>query len=1228
MNIRVSTLIRSAVLRCPVCSALLVGLGTSILAASCTSSDQTYSRGPGIYPGAADQDFSPELYVDDGTYRNLAFRRAAYNSSSYDYNLTAQLVTDGIIEDDLPKWISVSTSSHGILPRNERERLLDHNEVSTVELAGPRGWIEIQMEGGESAPQIDSVDVGFRIRTTEEQAAGWRYTVSGSQDGMEWDVLGVDGGSGLPGNQPPPPPFMRGAQQARPSGEAPAIPPEVMAAFRERMRRTRVDRLALHLGTTAQYRFVRIELSAAAAASWTIGDASFFHEGKQVELAPSHSFSSVWKSAGHLDEWLYVDLGAVCSFDEVKLFWLRRPAAGVVQVSNDTETWDDVHDLSQDTSLTNDISLDAPVEARYVRLMLEQAADTGGYLLSEVEVWGRGGPVPRPASVSYEVAGNRLDLAGGAWTVQRASLVSGDGAALSQPGYDDDDWVPATVPATILVSYLNIGALPDPNYGDNQLQISESFFNSDFWYRNEFMVPASAADRHTFLNFDGINWKAQVFVNGEYIGRVDGAFKRGKFDISDFIAPDRENALAVLIEKNAHPGVVKEQTAESPDVNGGVLGADNPTFHASIGWDWIPTIRGRNSGIWNDVYLTFNGPVTIEDPFVTTDLPLPDTTAADVGIVVTLVNHDTSPVEGTLSGSFGDIEFETPVSLMASEVKDVALDASTYPQLRLHNPKLWWPNGYGPPNLYDVTLVFEADVSGPSDAKSFKTGVREMTYSESDGALRMWINGRRFVGRGGNWGFSESMLRYRAREYDAAVRLHKDMNFTLIRNWVGQTADEEFYEACDRHGIMVWQDFWLANPVDGPDPYDDDLFMDNVDDYVRRIRNHPSIALYCGRNEGNPPETLDTAIRELLPELHPGSHYISHSSVGPVSGFGPYGRMPVEFYFENRATPKLHSELGMPNIVTYESLERMMPDSTQWPIGRMWGLHDFCLDGNVRARSYLELFDEQFGEVDNVEDWVWLAQLMNYDGYRAMYEAQGKNRMGLVIWMSHPAWPSLVWQTYDYYFVPTAGYFGAKKGSEPLHIQWNAFSDSVEVVNYSAGDREQLTARVELLNIDGSMAWQRYTTLSLGDDSIAPLLAIEYPDDITDVHFIRLALEDEGELVSENFYWHGSQDHDYSALRTLPKVELVSRTSTNRDGDRWYLATTLENQTEHPALLVRLQVVRANTGDVITPVLYSDNYVSLMPGESKTIRMELEDADTRGESPRVAVSGFNVERGQ
>jgi len=272
------------------------------------------------------------------------------------------------------------------------------------------------------------------------------------------------------------------------------------------------------------------------------------------------------------------------------------------------------------------------------------------------------------------------------------------------------------------------------------------------------------------------------------------------------------------------------------------------------------------------------------------------------------------------------------------------------------------------------------------------------------------------------------------------------------------------------------------------------------------------------------------------------------------------------------------------------------------------------------------MIETGFGRVDNAADWVRLAQFLNYDGYRAIFEAQSRNRMGILLWMSHPCWPSFVWQTYDYYFDPTAGYFGSKKGSEPLHIQWNSATDMIEVVNYSAGNAPGLTARVEILNMDGSVKWGKSATVDSTEDSVAAPITMEYPTDLSAVHFIRLKLMSGSAVVSENFYWRGTEEGNYTALRTLPKVNLEEKTSVQRNGNRWILKTKLNNISKQPAIMVHLKVVRNRSGDRILPALYSDNYVSLMPGEQRTLQTQIEDADTRGESPRIVVEGFNVGR--
>jgi hypothetical protein len=1153
------------------------------LAAALALGAQQYTLGVGVYPGDPQQNFAPTFRVDGATYRNLALHRAAYQSSSYDYNLTAQLVTDGIVETKLPRWVVVSSSEHGVLAKHERENVLDHNWTTSADLRGTDVWVDIGFLGGSAAPEVDRVDVDASAPSSDNQE--WSLILSGSEDGKTWRELRRDAG---------------------------------------RLRTTGEFKPSIALPAPVRSRYYRVELRCGRPLRWRVGEVAFFRGGRRLDLGGPYDFSSAWMSAGSGEEWVYVDLGAQCTFDRVKLDWIRRAAEGSVEASDDAVHWRTLAPLPNAAGAIDEIRLPEPAQARYVRLRMTKPASPEGYILSEMEVWGRGGPLPVAHPAAATETGGRVNLAGGRWRVERESLVKADGAAISRPGFLDRDWLIATVPGTVLTSYLNAGAVPDPNYGDNQNLISDSFFCADFWYRDEFVAPAALGRRRVWLNFDGINWKADVYLNGEKLGRIEGAFMRGRFDVTGKLRPGQANALAVRIEKNRTPGSTKEKTVLGFGSNGGALGADNPTFHSSVGWDWMPAVRGRDTGIWNSVYLTGSGPVTIEDPLVSTSLPLPDISRADVGIELTLHNHEPRPVAGKLRVRFGEVAFEMPIMVAASSAKTVKLDAAAHAELRLRNPKLWWPNGYGDPNLYVVEFEFQAADGQASDTKQFRTGVRQFTYSEEGGALRIFINGRRFVPRGGNWGFSEDLLRYRAREYDAAVRYHRDMNFTMIRNWVGQTGDDAFYEACDRYGIVVWQEFWLANPWDGPDPDDPAMFLRNVRDTVLRIRNHPSIGLYCGRNEGYPPAVIDDGIRQALGELAPGSHYISDSADGVVGGGGPYQVMPLKAYFGSLAKSKLHSEMGSPNIPAMESLRAMMPEDALWPPNRTWGEHDLGPREPQAAGSVFRHIEKSYGGAKNVEEFVELAQFLDYEIYRAMFESQSRYRMGMLIWMSHSAWPSLLWQTYDYYFNPGAGYFGSKKGSEPLHIQWNAADETIEVVNYSGGDARGLTARVEVLNLDGSVRWEKTAPVDSAEDSTVSCIKMEYPAGLTAVHFLRLKLSRQDETVSENFYWRGLEDGDYRALRTLAQANVGAATRMEQRDGRWRLSTELHNVSATPALMVCVKAVREKTGDRILPALYSDNYVALMPGESRTIVIDLADADTRGEKPSVVVEGFNV----
>jgi hypothetical protein len=1143
---------------------------------------QPYTRGVGVYPGDPGQDWSPAMEIDSTTYRNLALHRPAYQSSSYDYNLTAQLITDGIRETALPRFFRITTSLDGLLPKKRRELIFDGNWTTFHSMSGRHVWVQVEWAGA-PPPEIDRLDALATLASAGDNQE-WTCVLSASADGQAWKELG------------------RAWGMAHPNTE---IKPSI--ALRE----------------PSHSRFYRIDFETGRPLNWHIAEISFAKGKTAVHAGGPYDFSSAWMSAAGGQQWVSVDLGAPCEFDRVALYWIRRAAEGEIQISDDGRGWHTLQALPAAAGTVDDIHLSSPAHARWVRVLLNGPETAEPYILSELEVYGKGGPAPRAHAAATTAADGRLPLAGGAWRLERASQVDASAKQLSTPGFHDSSWMIATVPATVISSYLNAGAIPDPNYGDNQNAISDSFFYSDFWYRTEFTAPRTAAGQHAWLNFEGVNWKAEVFLNGQRLGRIDGGFMTGRFDVTALLRAGQPNALAVRVIKNANPGSVTEKDLQSPGKNGGVLGADNPTMHATIGWDWIPTVRGRDIGIWGDVYLATTGAVSIENPQADTVSIAADGSSAEVALEATLVNHSAAPVSGKLSGHFGDAAFEQAVTLAAGASKTVQFDPAAEPALRLHNPKLWWPNGYGEPNLYRVDMEFTAS-GAVSDRAGFNAGVRRFTYSEEGGTLRIFINGRRFVARGGNWGFPESMLRYRAREYGAAVRYHRDMNFTMIRNWVGQTGDEAFYDACDRYGIVVWQDFWLANPWDGPDPDDVAMFMANARDYVLRMRHHPSIGLWVGRNEGYPPDPIERGLRGILAELAPAIHYIPSSADDVVTGHGPYNALPPRFYFEQKAMPKLSSELGAPNIVTMDSLRQMMPEEARWPLGDMWGMHDFSLGGAQRGASFRQMIEKNYGGADNVGDWIELAQFVNYDVHRAMFEAQGKYRMGVLLWMSHPCWPSFVWQTYDYYLEPTAGYFGAKKGSEPLHIQWNPVTNNVEVVNYGGGNAKGLTATAELIDMDGTAAWSKTAALESPEDSEVIPIQLEFPTTLTPVHFVRLKLSRGDLVISENFYLRGAEENNFRAIRNLPKATVEASTRAEQHGSEWVLTTELHNASAQPALMVSLKAVRAQTGDRILPVLYGDNYVALMPGERRTIVTRLNDADTRGERPGIVVGGFNV----
>jgi hypothetical protein len=723
---------------------------------------------------------------------------------------------------------------------------------------------------------------------------------------------------------------------------------------------------------------------------------------------------------------------------------------------------------------------------------------------------------------------------------------------------------------------------------------------------------------------------------------------------------------------------------------------DGPTFLCSIGWDWIPGIRDRNTGIWRRVFLSASGPVTIQDPAVTSALAIPGPGSAELAISTTLANSTGKDQRGVLQGEIaGDdagapVTFQRNVSIPANGAQAVTFGPVDTPQLHLARPLLWWPNGYGPQHLYRLKLAFIGD-NGESDRDAVNFGIRKITYSVPESKnLTLSVNGVPVFCRGGDWGMDEALKRIPCRRLEAQIRMHKMANLNMIRNWVGQSTSEELYDLCDRYGIMLWDEFFQPNPSDGPNPADIPTYMANARDKILRFRNHPSIAVWCGRNEGRPPPAINTALGKLMAELDPTRHYQpSSTDGGGVRSGGPYcWRPPAAFY---NANEPFKTEIGSVSIPTLESIQGMMPRKDWEVINDDWCEHDLAR-GAQHGDGYPDTLRARYGDLANLADFARKGQLANYEAFRAMYEGRNVKLFhpftGVITWMSHPAQPSFVWQLYHHDLEANASLFAVMKACEPVHIQMNESDGSVSVINNLPAALTGAAARLRVFNLDGTLAADRTLPVTAPASLATNLGAIAWPAALSAVHFVKLELTGlDGTLISDNFYWHCSatrqSQQNFRDLEGLPKVVLeVSATMDrtpgtailpngipgtailpngipgtailpngipgtailpngippntanleNRPGpmeingpdSRCVLNVTIHNPGSHIALMTHLQLRRAHSGARVLPAFYSDNYLSLIPGETKSVRIEAAQADLQGEPPLIAVDGWNV----
>jgi len=865
--------------------------------------------------------------------------------------------------------------------------------------------------------------------------------------------------------------------------------------------------------------------------------------------------------------------------------------------------------------------------------------------------------------------------------------VSSEGRTIAEPGVKTTDWWPATIPGTVLTTMVDRGVYPDPDYGLNNLAIPETLNKQDYWYRIEFKVPKAASGRQLTLTFQGINYKAAVWLNGQLLGNITGAFIRGTFDVTKIVKPGQANALAVRVSPPPHPGIPHEQSIKGgPGENGGMMCLDGPTFVATEGWDWIPAIRDRDTGIWQPVVLTASGGVKIGDPQAVTTLPLPDTTRADVSITVPLENVAAAPVRATLTASF-DGTTVTKELTVAPGKGVVQLAPSEFSPLSIQNPRLWWPNGYGKQELYNLKLVVTAD-GHESDSKQVRFGIREISYElsllDSTGHLRRveyspsksknrsepvvdithsgmrsipaadpppddfppewkeswksWVaslvpgaetslairalddtraspylvikvNGVRIACRGGNWGMDDARKRVSRERLEPYFRLHHDAHLNIIRNWVGQDTEEVFYDLADEYGLLVWNDFWESTQNYNIEAENPVLLLDNARDTISRFRNHPSIVMWCGRNEGVPQPIVNEGLAALIRELDGTRYYSPSSNQVHLQNSGPYKYMNPALYFTT-LNHGFSVETGTPSFSTLESFKASIASPDQWPISDAWAYHDWHQSGNGDMAPFMAQVQSAFGAPTSLEDFERKAQMLDYVDHRAIFEGMNAHlwtpNSGRMLWMTQPAWPSNTWQILSSDYDTQASFYGVKKACEPLHIQLDLSNYQVAVVNTTANARANLTVKADVFSLDNKPLLHHEEKKDAPANDVTDALRLDLAPLRGDgVLLVKLELWSvAGELLSDNLYWLGAKSTSYRKLNRMPAASVSASASSTRQGNSTHVHVELRNNSAVAALATKLTLLAAPDGARILPAYWSDNYVSLLPGEARAIDVE------------------------
>jgi len=840
------------------------------------------------------------------------------------------------------------------------------------------------------------------------------------------------------------------------------------------------------------------------------------------------------------------------------------------------------------------------------------------------------------------------------WQIQSSCEAKATGDQISLAGFDPAAWHKADIPATVVGALVTDKTYPDPNYATNldsfpgmshsnkQLFANQDMpegspFRCSWWYRTEFPAPAGV-EKNVWLNFLGINYRANIWVNGQKIADtndVAGTYRAYEFNITKFLKPGTTNALALEIF--------------APDK--GDLG---------ITWvDWNPTPPDKNMGIWKEVFLTSSGPVALRNPFVASKLDT-DYKSAELTISAEVRNASKDAVKGVLHAELDGIALQQHVELAGSESKVAKFSPEQFPKLKLAHPKLWWPYQMGTPALNTAKLRFEIGKQ-VSDTASVTFGIRKVTSELTDKGHRLFkVNGRKVLIRGAAWA-PDLLFRWSSARLDADLAYVRDMHLNTIR-LEGRLDRDEFFDKTDKLGILVMPGWTCCDAWERWKNWNGDqnrVAAASLRDQITRLRNHPSVFVFLNGSDNPPPSDVEQMYLGIEKELDWPNPVVSSASeqraqLSGESGVkmtGPYEYVPPVYWLADTQAGGAYgynTETSPgPAIPPRESLEQFIPKEHLWPMDNMWSYHA----GGERFTNvnvFTDGLTRRYGEAASLDDYERKAQAMTYDGERAMFEAYGRNKYtatGVIQWMLNNAWPSLIWHLYDYYLVPAGGYFGTKKACEPVHVQYSYDNNSVNVVNSTYEALKGMKISAKIYTIDAKEKASRDAKLDLAADSSTKAFELPAPEGLSTTYFLKLQLHDAaGKVVSDNLYWLSTKPDtldwagrsdtvytpqkdfgDLTGLNTLPKAKVTITKSTRSNGSNHWMTVSVVNNGEAVAFMLHPRLTRGKGGEDVVPVLWSDNYFSLLPGEKKSVIVQFDNSSLAGAMPQLVVDGWNLD---